>query len=178
MIASQFTGILDTVGESTYEDTYGETYTGTDSDSDYTYNSPTTTDIQNVPFDTTIVNGLYVPTESEVDSLKAALASNTITFTNYNITPLLDPMNSGTVYLVIEQGSDLGTRILSFLSEQDPTVREQLGQELIYTLGPIESVVSHEINFDAVFHFVLSDDPSRLLYSEYGSTLIKNEFAY
>lgn len=179
LFVSQFSGILDTVGESTYEDTYNEIYNEAynDTATDYTYTSPDVSiDIQNVPF-ATVAGDYYVPNESEIESLKAALSDNTITFNNYNITPLFDPMNSGTIYLEIESGSDLGTRIQAVFSEQAPTVRAQLGQEVVYTLGPIESVVSNQIDFDAVFNFVLSDDPSRILYSEYGGTIITNEFA-
>lgn len=159
LIASQFTSILKTVGESTYEDTYNDVYT----DSDYTYTDPDT--VAGTEADGEVVSLMYY-----LDAHKGEYALS-------DVTPSIDPINKGVVYMSIDPYSELGTRITTALSEQDPTVKANLGQELTYSLHPITGDTYSELGFDVVFNYVLSDAPNETLYSVKNGEEIANVFA-
>lgn len=169
LFVSQFSGILDTVGERTTEDSYGSTYEG-----GYTGNGSY---IQDVPFET-VVEDYYVPTESEKEDLKNALVSNATTYSLCDVTPLLDPMNPGVIYFNIDSSSFLGQRVTKLLDEPDSLTRSALDPNIKYDISAIVAVTNNnlEVPFDVLYMFILDEDPSKVLYSNYGGYDVINVF--
>lgn len=170
LFVSQFSNILSTVGERTSEDSYGSTYGGV-----YTGNGSY---IQDVPFET-VVEDYYVPTESEKEDLKNALVSNATTYSLCDVTPLLDPMNPGVIYFNIDSSSVLGQRVTKLLDEPDSLKRSALDPNIKYDISAIVAVTNNklEVPFDVLYMFILDEDPSKVLYSNYGGYDVINVFA-